>query len=216
MDTQKVNFALIAKNGNPFELINGKGLNLIIEVYFQIMHLKQLYRRGWLRKERVSKMHCESVADHCFGMFILAWLIMDRFSLNLDTIKVFKMIIGHEFGEVYGGDMTPVDGISEEEKYRIEHDSVLKIFKDFPGGNSYIEIWEEYAAKATREATFVAQIDKLEMAFQGSIYMMQHQKDFEAFIASAEKSIHDVGLLELFKEIQTLHGKGDTNVIDNL
>lgn len=204
MDTQKVDFASIAKNGNPFELISGKGMNLIIEVYFQIMHLKQLYRRGWLRKERVSKMHCESVADHCFGMFILAWLIMDKFSLELDALKVFKMIIGHEFGEVYGGDMTPVDGISEEEKYRIERDSVLKIFKDFPGGDSYIEIWEEYAAKTTREARFVAQIDKLEMAFQGSIYMMQHKKDLEHFIASAEKSIYDAELVSLFREIQTL------------
>lgn len=204
MDIQKIDFTSIAKNGNPFELISGKGLSLIIEVYFQIMHLKQLYRRGWLRKERVSRMHCESVADHCFGMFILAWLIMDKFSLELDVVKVFKMIIGHEFGEVYGGDMTPADGISEEEKYRIEHESVLKIFKDFPGEDSYIEIWEEYAAKETREARFVAQIDKLEMAFQGSIYMMQHQKDFEAFIASAEKSIHDAELVNLFKEIQTI------------
>lgn len=204
MKTQKIDFASIAKNGNPFELISGKGMDLIIEIYFQIMHLKQLYRRGWLRKERVSKMHCESVADHCFGMFILAWLIMDKFSLELDVVKVFKMIIGHEFGEVYGGDMTPVDGISEEEKYQIEHESVLRIFKDFPGGNSYIEIWEEYAAKETREARFVAQVDKLEMAFQGSIYMMQHQKDLEHFIASAEKSIHDVELVNLFREIQTL------------
>lgn len=204
METRKIDFASIAKNGNPIELIIGKGLSLIIEAYFQIMHLKQLYRRGWLRRERVSRMQCESVADHCFGMFILAWLIMDKFSLELDVIKVFKMVIGHEFGEVYGGDMTPVDGISEEEKYRIEYESVLKIFKDFPGGDSYIEIWKEYAAKTTKEARFVAQIDKLEMAFQGTIYKLQHGKDFKEFIASAERSIYDAELLELFREIQDI------------
>ena len=149
MKPEKVDFASIAKNSNPFELIKGKGVNLIIEIYFQIMHLKQLYRRGWLRKERVSKMHCESVADHCFGMFILAWLIMDKLLLELDTLKVFKMIIGHEFGEVYGGDMTPVDGISEDEKYRIEHASVLKIFKDFPSGDSYIKIFQRSKVRCT-------------------------------------------------------------------
>ena len=58
--------------------------------------------------------------------------------------------------------------------------------------------------KFSKEAKFVAQIDKLEMAFQGSIYQMQHEKDFTSFIASAEKSIYDSELLKLFMEIQTL------------
>ena len=205
MKSNNVDFSSVAKNSNPFNLIEGKGASWIIEIYFQIMHLKQLYRRGWLRKERVSKMHCESVADHCFGMFILAWLIMDKLSLNLDVVKVFKMIIGHEFGEVYGGDITPVDGISKEEKYKLEQASVHKIFKNFPGGDAYIEIWEEYDAKVTNEARFVSQIDKLEMAFQGFIYQMQHKKDFASFIASAEKSIHDAQLVELFQEISSLN-----------
>jgi len=204
MDDKKNDFAAIATNENPFKLIEGKGAGPIIEVYFQINHLKQLYRRGWLRKERVSKLHCERVTEHCFGMIILAWLIIDKLYLHLDGLKVFKMIIAHEFGEVYGGDITPVDGISEEEKYRIEQASVHKIFKDFPGGESYVAIWEEYSAKVSKEAKFVAQIDKLEMAFQGSIYQLQHNNDFTAFIASAEKSIHDSELLKLFKEIQTL------------
>ncbi|MFA6973844.1 MAG: HD domain-containing protein [Parcubacteria group bacterium] len=204
MNNSKKDFASIAKNGNPFELIKGRGVDMIIEIYFQISHLKQLYRRGWLRKERVSKMHCESVADHCFGMLILAWFISEKLSLELDMLRVFKMIVAHEFGEVYGGDITPVDGISIEEKYRIEQTAVRKLFQDFPGGEEYIAIWEDYDAKVSKEAKFVAQIDKLEMALQGSIYQLQHDKDFTSFIASAEKAIHDTELLDLFRQTQTL------------
>jgi len=203
MDKEE-NFALVAKESNPFELIEGKGVDQIIEIYFQINHLKQLYRRGWLRKERVSKLHCESVADHCFGMFITAWLVIDKFQLRLDMLKVFKMIASHEFGEVYGGDITPVDKISPEEKHRIEQASVCKIFKNFPRGEEYVAVWEEYEAKASKEARFVAQIDKLEMAFQAAIYQRQHDQDLRAFIASAEGAIHDSELCHLIRQIHSI------------
>lgn len=149
-------FADVAKNANPGSLLKGRAVDPIIEVYYQINHLKQLYRRGWLRKNRVSEARCESVADHCFGMMILAILIMDRFALGLDFPKVARMIVLHELGEVYGGDITPVDGISDEEKYRIEQESARRIFDAYPGGDAYMAAWEEYDAKTTMEAKFVA------------------------------------------------------------
>ena len=92
-------FADIAKNRNPAEVLPKKAVDPIIEVYFQINHLKQLYRRGWLRDNRVSEAQCESVADHCFGMMILAILVIDRFSIRVDLLKVARMIVLHELGE---------------------------------------------------------------------------------------------------------------------
>lgn len=123
-----------------------------------------MYRRGWLRKNRVSEAQCESVADHCFGMMILAILVIDRFDIGLDFTKVARMIVLHEIGEVYGGDITPVDGVTDREKYRIEQESANRIFETYPGGDIYVGTWEEYDAKITQEARFVDQIDKLEMA----------------------------------------------------
>ncbi|NTW13783.1 MAG: HD domain-containing protein [Candidatus Moranbacteria bacterium] len=187
---------------NPGSLLKGRNVDPIIEAYFQIGHLKQLYRRGWLRKNRVSEAHCESVADHCFGMMILAILIIDRFGIGLDFSKVARMIVLHELGEVYGGDITPVDGISDGEKYRIERDSVKRIFETYPGGEVYVDMWEEYDAKTTKEAKFVAQIDKLEMAFQASVYRLQHGADLDAFMESARDSIQSDVLVCLFEEIR--------------
>lgn len=195
----------IARNANPHSLIKDMKVDVLIEIYFQINHLKQLFRKGWLRDGRVSMEQCESVADHTFGMLILAWFIIDKFSLNLDVLKVFKMIIAHEFGEVYGGDITPHDKISKEEKNEIERASVIKIFDNFPDGHLYVAIWEEFEAKISNESIFVSQIDKLEMAFQASVYTLQHQNDFTGFMKSAEKVLFDTQLVNLFSELQLMH-----------
>ena len=162
----------IAKNRNPVEVLPKKAVDPIIEAYFQINHLKQLYRRGWLRDGRISKTQCESVADHCFGMMILAILIIDRFVISVDFSKVARMIVLHELGEVYGGDITPMDDITVEEKYHIERKSVKRIFETYPGGERYVEEWEEFEAKKTKEAKFVAQLDTLELSFQASVYQL--------------------------------------------
>ena len=195
-------FAEVAKNTNPFFLLEKQNLSPILEMYFQINHLKQLLRRGWRRKERVSEKHCESVADHCFGMLILAWLIMEKSALDMDVLKVFKMIIAHEFGEIYAGDITPVDAISKTEKHAREKTSVLKIFGKVPGGEIFIELWYEYEAKDSREAIFVTQIDKLEMAFQAAVYELQYRKDFFAFFRSAEEAINLPEIKSVLEEVK--------------
>ncbi|GEM_PF-234675 len=206
-------FADIAKNRNPAEVLPKKAVDPIIEVYFQINHLKQLYRRGWLRDNRVSEAQCESVADHCFGMMILAILIIDRFAIRVDLLKVARMIVLHELGEIYGGDITPLDDISDEEKYRIEYESVKRVFETYPGGERYVEEWEEFEAKQTKEAKFVAQLDKLEMTFQGAVYQLQHGSDFSAFFESAGRAIRSDKLAGLFNEISDLVKQATTVVL---
>lgn len=195
----------LSRNCNPHSLIMGLDMDLLVEIYFQINHLKQLFRRGWLRDGRVPMAQCESVADHVFGMLILAWFIIDKFSIKIDLLKVFKMIIVHEFGEVYGGDITPHDNISSEEKYLREKNSIVRIFKDLPDGSDYVEIWEEFESRKSIESQFVFQIDKLEMAFQASVYSVQYQRDFTSFMDSAEKILEDEKLRAIFKGLRTLH-----------
>ena len=54
--------------------------------WFQVLHLKQTYRKGWLERG-LSDRHCESVAEHSFGVAMLALLIgRDVPSLNLEKV----------------------------------------------------------------------------------------------------------------------------------
>ncbi len=206
MDDSAIDLTNIASNLNPYLLLGNKNHSPIIGIYFQINHLKQLFRRGYLLNNRVPVEKCESVADHCFGMLVLAWFLSEKISLNLDTTKIFKLIIAHEFGEIYGGDITPNDNIPAEEKNFIETSSLHRLFDGTQWEESCKSIWEEYCAQETPESRFVSQIDKLEMAFQAAIYQLQYKQDFTDIITSSENSIFDLELAGLLREIQATLG----------
>jgi putative hydrolases of HD superfamily len=164
------------------------GTDAIIETYFEYSHLKNLYRQGWLRAG-IRKIECESVADHCFGVAILSLFIAEQFFPELNASKLIKIALLHEFGEVYGGDITPVDEVSAKDKKAIEKKSVIKVLSKLKKGNEYIGLWKEYAEGISKEARFVKQIDKLEMAFQAGVYETAGYGNLQEFTESAKERI---------------------------
>lgn len=59
----------------------------------------------------------ESVADHMYRMSMLAFAIRDS-TVNKD--KLMKICMVHDLAESIVGDITPHDGVSKEEKRRLE------------------------------------------------------------------------------------------------
>jgi putative hydrolase of HD superfamily len=49
------------KAENPVGLLQNKEHTLLITAYFELCHLKQLYRQGWLLRG-VPRERCESIA----------------------------------------------------------------------------------------------------------------------------------------------------------
>lgn len=66
----------------------------------------------------------ESIADHMYRMSIMAQIIEDS---KIDKSKCIKMALVHDMAEAITGDITPDDGISAEEKNRLE---TVKYFID--------------------------------------------------------------------------------------
>ncbi len=60
----------------PVAQLSARCLLPLIEAYFEFNHLKQLYRQGWLR-HGVPHTQCESVAEHTFGVALLALFLAD-------------------------------------------------------------------------------------------------------------------------------------------
>ena len=88
------------------------------DLYKEIYKLKQLLRRGWLLRNVPNRT--ESDAEHCFSMMILALEFMSKNNLDVDPLKVLKMIAYHELCEIDAGDTTIVDNVPKEEKYKKE------------------------------------------------------------------------------------------------
>ena len=187
------------KNRNPYELIREKNLHQILAIYFQVNQLKHLLRQGWLRS--IDKEKCESVADHIFGVAILVILINDYYNLNLDVQKIVFMALFHEMGEIKNGDITPFDGISKEEKHALEREGVLELFSNFPGSETYISVWDEFEERKTREAKFVFQVEKLEMAIQAKIYEGLYKKDLFEFQSYVDRILEEPCLIDLLRQL---------------
>lgn len=184
----------------PLPFLEGRSAHPLIQVYFEFNHLKQLYRQGWLRRG-IDPALCESVAEHSFATAVLALMICDAYFPELDTCQVLRLALLHDFGEVYAGDIVPSQNMPPEEKHRLEREAVEKIFRRMPSGERYLDLWEAYEAGSTPEARFVRQIDRLEMAFQASIYEYQEMGDLQEFYDSALAALSDPKLLEVIESL---------------
>lgn len=191
---------MTAKNINPIVHLKDKNASRLVEALYEINHLKQLFRKGWLRN--ISPEKCESVAEHTFGMAMMAWLLADEFFPELNREKVLKLSLIHDIAEVYAGDTTPYDRLTPEEKNAREREALTKIFSGLPNGDSYISLWEEFENGSSAEAKFVKQIDRLEMALQAAVYEHQQGLELEEFFDSAAQSIHTPALKDLLDEIR--------------
>src|SRR5690348_3445079 len=103
------------KAGNPIALLKDKQTLSLIAAYYEFNQLKQLYRQGWLRRG-VPALECETVAEHTFSMALLAMLIADAHFPELDLTKVLRLVLLHDLGEIYTGDIVPADRIDAQEK----------------------------------------------------------------------------------------------------
>ena len=169
-----------------------------VKVYFELSHLKQLYRQGWLRRG-ITRERCESVADHSYAASLFAyWLARAEFP-ELDAELILRMMLMHDLGEVYIGDIVPQDQISPETKSQLERQAVNQIFANLPEGDAYIQLWDEFEAASSPEARFVRQIDRLEMALQAGLYEHQGEHNLQEFFDSADQAVYDPRLRRIFE-----------------
>ncbi len=189
----------------------GKIDNDIVNIYMQYNQLKNIYRQGWL-KIRIGLEHkekCESIADHTFSVSMLAITIVQKYELKLDMLKVLKLAIMHELGEIYAGDYTPFDNITENQKHRLEKEAVEKLIKDITFENDFLETWLEYEEKQTEESKFVSELDKLEFLLQAVAYGY----DVKYFKRTLEKCKSKYSLDIIEELIKISRGKKEPKII---
>jgi putative hydrolase of HD superfamily len=184
------------KAENPESYLSGEIIHPIKRVYFALIHLKHIFRRGWLLHD-LPKDKCESVADHSFGVAILALLTADYLCLDLDRSKLLKMALIHDIGEIDTGDIVPADRIPIKDKTKLERKAISRILGNLQLGANYIELWDEYDSGISPEAIFLKQIDKLEMALQACVYENSAIGSYQDFLKSALESITNTELLKI-------------------
>ncbi|MCJ1398790.1 hypothetical protein MMC11_001991 [Xylographa trunciseda] len=118
-------------------------------------------------------------------MSIMTMLAPTSLSSRLDIPRCTKMALIHDMAESLVGDITPVDGVSKDEKNRRETESMDYLTTHLLGkvgrggkeaGVEMRNIWQEYEDNKTLEAKFVHDVDKLELVLQMVEYEKRKEK----------------------------------------
>ncbi|KAI0664462.1 HD domain-containing protein [Cubamyces menziesii] len=141
--------------------------------FFHILErLKTQKRTGWVDHKVPGP---ESISDHMYRMAILAMCTSDS---DLDVSKCVMMALVHDLAEAQVGDIAPREGIPKAEKRRLEaeamHNFVHEMLHNSPSAQRIEALWKEYEEGETKEAQFVKDLDRFEMACQAAEYERNH------------------------------------------
>ena len=125
----------------------------VIKFYVLCTRLKKLIRTGWI-DWNVKAERVESVAEHVYGVQMLALAMYSEYKYDIDIEKVIYMLAVHELEETIIGDLTFLQ-ISSQDKVKLGHEAIDKILADLLSGNEIKELIYEFDERKTPEALFV-------------------------------------------------------------
>ncbi len=154
--------------------------------------LKETPRTGWLDRG-IPAEETESVADHSFGVALLAWLLAPD---ALDRARVVELALVHDLAESAVGDLTPYDRdalpgldledrralldrrhVRSEDRTQAKHvaeDAAIERLACAltPDRGELLRTrWAELRDRTTPEARFVKKMDVLETWLQSRRYL---------------------------------------------
>lgn len=195
----------------------GEGLHDLERFWIAAMTLKRVARQGWIDRGVAAP---ESVADHSWGVALLAWLAAcGRDDLDRDRLLLLGLV--HDLPEALTGDVTPFDADRDPSghipperfsepptftpseslrKRSSERHALEQMVADLPDDlrNAIVSAWQEYDEQHTPEARFVKQIDKLETLLQSRAYAAEQPETVMlSFELGARRDVRDGWLRRL-------------------
>lgn len=147
----------------------------------------------------------ENVIEHSFSVLMLCWRIIEAVRPPLDTAKVFKYALVHDFTERgVSSDVNTYANKEERESKKVreaaEFEKLRAEFGDFEG---LVTALEAYEARADEEALFVWSVDKMQAIILGEmdgwrpyasygVTYDQFTKKGEEFLAACSPYVRDI------------------------
>jgi putative hydrolases of HD superfamily len=121
-----------------------------------------------------------------YRMSLITLFAPPSLASKLDIPRCTKMALFHDMAEALVGDITPVDGVSKQEKSRREETTMEYFTKGLLGrvhggfaGEEIRAVWREYEDGETLESKFVHDIDKIELILQMVEYERVHERHLD-------------------------------------
>jgi putative hydrolase of HD superfamily len=176
----------------------------LLTLYSQVAALKLLPRAGWLQRGVAG---AESVADHTFGVAMLALLVGDQVGIptprpepgegsggvRVERGKLLALALLHDLAEALLSDL-PASArrlVGAEAKRAAERRAFDELFAGLPNRAEYLALWEEYVAGTSAEARLVKELDRIEMLAQALAYERAGSRALSEFWAGADRGWSD-------------------------
>lgn len=172
--------------------------------------LKKMPRAGWVERNVINP---ESVASHVYGALLLAYIHLpsnlEEESADYCKDDILRMLLVHDLGETYIGDLTPKKKTSIEEKkeqQQLEYLNLIGTYDGLSSKTNLLDLYNNFTYNETNINCVIArEIDKLDNLLQLYLYNEDGQVvDFEYFRNDLKSKIKtDIGL-KIMNQIEDL------------
>ena len=120
-----------------------------------------------LRSGSTQKGRRESTAEHSWRLALMIILFENHLS-GVDSLKLLKLCIVHDLGEVISGDVPAPEQTPGDNRAARERIDFISLCDPLPDdiATQMLALWDEYAAASTPEARLAKAFDKLETILQ--------------------------------------------------
>lgn len=155
----------------------------LLDLYRHAATLKWMPRTGWLQR---GVPQPESVAEHIFGVALLALLAGDQ-APGLDRGKLLAIALLHDLAEASLSDL-PASArrlLGAPAKHAAERRAMEELVAGLPHGD-YLALWDEYERGTSPEARLVKGLDRIELLSQALAYERAGSRALDEFWEGAE------------------------------
>jgi putative hydrolase of HD superfamily len=153
--------------------------------------LKRVPRAGWMTR---GVPHVESVAEHSFGVALMALTLLDHVrergdQESLDRGKVLAIALLHDLAELRLMDLPAGAGrlLPPGVKSQAEATAMADLLAPLPSGDRLQDWWREFEDGSSPEGRLVRDADKLEMMVQCLRYEQAGSRGLEEFWAASDQ-----------------------------
>ncbi|BCE00430.1 HD domain-containing protein [Marinicellulosiphila megalodicopiae] len=173
----------------------------ILSFMVEVEKLKNVHRKT----KPVGLDRFENSAEHSWHVCLSALMLKDQADEDIDILRVLKMLLIHDLGEIDAGDTIIYASETIELKNK-EADGVKRILGFLPDHmqDQFMQLWFEFESGETADSRFAKAIDRIPPLFH-NIHGDGHS--WKAFNVSQEKVLSvnqriELGSKKLWKVIK--------------
>lgn len=168
-----------------------------LEFLQEAERLKDTLRSGF-----TSEGRSESSAEHSWRLTLLAMTIADLLP-DLDLLKLLKLCVIHDLGEIVEGDVPAPLQVAAKSKSIKEREDFVSLLASLPEHlkDEYLSLWDEYEKAESYEAQVAKALDKIETLIQHNQGRNPTDFDYEFNLVYGKQYTDAIPLLKHFRSI---------------